>query len=252
MAVTLTSEPRQNFASIHSVINRIQIIDTDACDAALITRLTQAGMPLIVSFVNQNVLNLAWGSFDFVSYLAQSDVLLRDGVGMAVCMAALGRRHGRNMNGTDFIPRLAAAFAGRSTVLFGTADPWTSRAAAALERLGCRIVSTMDGFRLDDDYVSETLRVAPELIILAMGNPRQEAVAKAIASATMQPMVIVNGGAIADFLAQRFERAPLWLRRARCEWIFRLFVEPRRLWRRYLLGGLSFSWRILQLRMALR
>jgi len=156
------------------------------------------------------------------------------------------------MNGTDFIPRLTAEFAGRSTALFGTLDPWTSQAAAALNGLGCQVVSTLDGFRSDRDYVDETIRVAPELVILAMGNPKQEAVAKAIASAARQPMVTVNGGAIADFLAQRFKRAPPWARRARCEWIFRLLLEPRRLWRRYLLGGFSFAWHVVRLRMSLQ
>ena len=96
------------------------------------------------------------------------------------------------------------------------------------------------------------MRASPELVILAMGNPKQEAVARAIAAATTQPMVIVNGGAIADFLAHRFERAPLWVRRAHCEWLYRVLLEPKRLWRRYLLGGFSFVWHIVRLRSALR
>jgi exopolysaccharide biosynthesis WecB/TagA/CpsF family protein len=99
--------------------------------------------------------------------------------------------------------------------------------------------------------VAEVTRTAAEFVILAMGNPRQEMVAQRIAAAATHPVVIVNGGAIADFLAQRFERSPSWVRRMRCEWIFRLLLEPRRLWRRYLLGGVSFAWHVLRLRMAL-
>ncbi len=94
------------------------------------------------------------------------------------------------------------------------------------------------------------MRTLPELIILAMGNPKQETVASMIASSVTTPMVIVNGGAIADVLAKRFERAPQWVRRAHCEWLFRLLQEPRRLWRRYLLGGISFAWRVMRLRIA--
>jgi exopolysaccharide biosynthesis WecB/TagA/CpsF family protein len=85
---------------------------------------------------------------------------------------------------------------------------------------------------------------------LAMGNPKQELVARIIASSVRSPVVIVNGGAVADFLAGRFERAPLWVRRARLEWVFRLLQEPRRLWRRYLLGGVSFAWHLMRLRIA--
>jgi exopolysaccharide biosynthesis WecB/TagA/CpsF family protein len=163
-------------------------------------------------------------------------------------MWTLRRACGLNMNGTDFIPRLVAAFGGRRTALFGTVDPWTTRAAAALQKMGCEVVSTLDGFRADADYLTETMANAPDLVILGMGNPRQEAVAKFIAAATTRPIVIVNGGAIADFLAHRFERAPLYLRRAHCEWAFRLFLEPRRLWRRYCLGVFSFAWHVFRLR----
>ena len=79
-----------------------------------------------------------------------------------------------------------------------------------------------------------------------MGNPRQEDLAGVIATSMNDPMVIVNGGAIADILAKRFTRAPQWMRRARCEWLYRLCQEPQRLWRRYLLGGLSFPWSVMR------
>jgi exopolysaccharide biosynthesis WecB/TagA/CpsF family protein len=236
-------------ALLHVVINKIDIIHSEADEDRLLARIARSDRPLVVSFINQHALNQAWQSPEFATCLTQSDVLLRDGIGMEICLTVLRRKVGRNMNGTDFIPRLAAAFAGRRIALFGTAEPWTSRAANALERLGCKVVSIADGFMPDAVYLAEMTRTAPELVILAMGNPRQEGVAMAIAATAKQPMVIVNGGAIADFLAQRFERAPTWVRRARFEWVYRLLLEPKRLWRRYLLGSFSFAWHILSLRM---
>jgi exopolysaccharide biosynthesis WecB/TagA/CpsF family protein len=243
--------PRGHLALLHMIINNVTIIDTVADEAALIARITKAEAPLVISFVNQHSLNLAAASSDFASCLIHSEILLRDGIGTAMCMWTLGRTCGRNMNGTDFIPHLVAAFAGRRVALFGTVDPWTTQAAAALQSFGCEIVSTMDGFRPDADYLGETIAKSPDLVILAMGNPRQEAVARLVATAIKRPIVIVNGGAIADFLANRFQRAPMYLRRAHCEWAFRLFLEPRRLWRRYCLGAFSFAWHIFRLRMTL-
>jgi UDP-N-acetyl-D-mannosaminuronic acid transferase (WecB/TagA/CpsF family) len=61
------------------------------------------------------------------------------------------------------------------------------------------------------------------------------------------PLLIVNGGAILDFMAHRFKRAPRVLRRLGLEWLFRLLLEPARLWRRYLLGNLVFLWRAAQI-----
>jgi len=45
-----------------------------------------------------------------------------------------------------------------------------------------------------------------------------------------------------DFLSGDANRAPLWVRRAKLEWIYRLLQEPGRMWRRYLVGNLTFLW----------
>jgi exopolysaccharide biosynthesis WecB/TagA/CpsF family protein len=244
------SERRPGNALANKILDKITVVADEADEVELLARITRTASPLVISFINQNVMNLAWRSPDYAACLIDSDILFRDGIGIELCLAALGRQAGRNMNGTDFTPRLAAAFSGRRTAIFGTEEPWISRAADALAGLGCQIVAKMDGFKPEADYVGETMRMLPDLIILAMGNPKQEIVARIIAASVRSPVVIVNGGAVADFLAGRFERAPLWVRRARLEWAFRLLQEPRRLWRRYLLGGVSFAWHLMRLRMA--
>jgi hypothetical protein len=77
-----------------------------------------------------------------------------------------------------------------------------------------------------------------------MGMPKQERVALLLRDALAHPCVIVAGGAILDFLAGRFPRAPRALRRVGLEWLYRLAFEPRRLASRYLLGNAAFLWRI--------
>jgi exopolysaccharide biosynthesis WecB/TagA/CpsF family protein len=243
-------ERKAGVALANQLLGKITVIAREADEANLIARVTRTARPLVLSFVNQNAMNLAWSSPDYAACLISSDVLLRDGIGIELCLAALGRRAGRNMCGTDFIPRIAAAFSGKRTALFGTEEPWTGRAAETLATLGCQIVAQLDGFKPESDYVAEAIRTQPQLVLLAMGNPKQETVARMIASAVTAPMVIVNGGAVADVLAKRFERAPRWVRRVHCEWLFRLLQEPKRLWRRYLLGGLSFAWYVMRLRIA--
>jgi exopolysaccharide biosynthesis WecB/TagA/CpsF family protein len=80
-----------------------------------------------------------------------------------------------------------------------------------------------------------------------MGMPRQELLSAMIAKELRGPILIVNGGAILDFMAGRFKRAPRMLRRLGLEWAFRLLLEPNRLWRRYLLGNFVFLWRTAQI-----
>ncbi|GAA1840614.1 WecB/TagA/CpsF family glycosyltransferase [Asanoa iriomotensis] len=70
-------------------------------------------------------------------------------------------------------------------------------------------------------------------VLVALGCPRQEIFAYAMRSYLDLPLLAV--GAAFDFHAGRMRRAPEWMRRRGLSWLWRLALEPRRLWRRYLL-----------------
>lgn len=53
-------------------------------------------------------------------------------------------------------------------------------------------------------------------------------------------------GAVFDFYAGTVKRAPLWMQQAGLEWLYRLLSEPRRMWRRYVLGNINFLWHCLR------
>jgi len=95
-----------------------------------------------------------------------------------------------------------------------------------------------DGFAPASQYADALApyKQQAKLIVLAMGMPKQEHVASTLRNADMGPALIVCGGAILDFAADRFPRAPMWMRSSGLEWLFRLVNEPRRLFRRYVIG----------------
>jgi N-acetylglucosaminyldiphosphoundecaprenol N-acetyl-beta-D-mannosaminyltransferase len=97
-------------------------------------------------------------------------------------------------------------------------------------------------------YVSAMLDARPDLIVLGMGMPKQEAVAVALRDQLAHPCVIVCGGAILDFLSGRVVRAPQWMRASGLEWVHRLVHEPRRLFARYVVGNPKFLARAMSLR----
>ena len=90
------------------------------------------------------------------------------------------------------------------------------------------------------------------MVILGMGMPTQELLSAMLARELPGPVLIVNGGAILDFIAGRVRRAPGLMRRLGLEWLFRLLLEPARLWRRYLLGNVIFLWRTAQIMLSQR
>ena len=232
-----------------ALLARLDRIDDAAAKAAFLARLDAAERPVVVSFLNAHGFNLALRDRKFHDDLVAADYLFRDGIGIAVMLRLLGAPAGLNMNGTDLNPEMVKACAGKRVAICGTAEPWLARAAEVVRGWGNPVVLTMDGFQGHAATVERLLASDAEVFLLAMGMPRQEAVAAELAAGLDRPAVILNGGAIADFLAGRFPRAPESWRKLHLEWLFRLLQEPGRLWRRYILGGVVFLFHGARLRL---
>lgn len=228
------------------VLGRLRPVPDEAHEAALLRELSATGdagsTSRVLAFVNAHALNLAARDARFAEHLAQADLLLRDGSGLATLLRWMGRPAGRNLNGTDFIPRLLRACDGRRLAVIGSRAPYVERGASAIARqlMPHSAILWADGYQPDAHYLALLRAQRPELVLLAMGMPRQEALAQVLRAALPGPCLIVCGGAIVDFLAGKTPRAPAWLRRRGLEWLWRLAQEPRRLFGRYVIGNPLF------------
>lgn len=90
-----------------------------------------------------------------------------------------------------------------------------------------------------EDALEEVRAARPDLLLAALGSPKQEIWIHRNAAA-FGPVVAVGIGAGFDFIAGTAKRAPPWMSDAGVEWLFRLAHEPRRLWRRYILMDTRF------------
>jgi len=194
----------------------------------------------VVAFVNAHAVNLACADPIFLGSLMRADLLLRDGLGVKILMKAVDRKPGLNMNGTDLIPRILAASPSKAIALYGSTAEVAEAAAAAVRAMGAVNVTHCDGFQPLEKYLERVNADRPRVIVLGMGMPKQEMVADAIVKSCAGPVLILNGGAVLDFMSGRFKRAPVSMRHIGMEWLFRLALEPRRLWRRYLVGNVVF------------
>ncbi|WP_230678277.1 WecB/TagA/CpsF family glycosyltransferase [Rhodococcoides fascians] len=78
------------------------------------------------------------------------------------------------------------------------------------------------------------------LVWVALGTPKQDFLARDLSTQTGLPCVAV--GAAFDFVAGTVKEAPSWVQNTGLEWLYRFATEPRRLWRRYLIGNFQFVW----------
>ena len=203
-----------------------------------------------VGFLNAHNANVACSDAEFARVL-QDFMVLPDGVGVDMAAKLLyGERFPSNLNGTDFIPHLIASVNEPMTVaLLGTTRINAEGALAALAALAPQHLYELvhDGFFTPDeepDILARIRRLRPDVLLVAMGVPRQELwIQRNLGPDDCTLPIAV--GALLDFLSGAVPRAPTWVRHLRLEWFFRLLVEPGRLWRRYILGNPIFIARVL-------
>jgi N-acetylglucosaminyldiphosphoundecaprenol N-acetyl-beta-D-mannosaminyltransferase len=233
------------------IVSKIQLVQTLAAEQDLLQLISSPAQPVVVAFANAHALNSVAGSPSFFRALQSADWVLRDGSGVATLLKLLGKDPGINLNGTDLIPKIIGLFNGRRIAFFGTQEPYLQQGLTAARQLApqSHLVGA-HGFLEIDAYLSLAATQRSDLIVLGMGMPKQETVAVALRSKLDFPCTIVCGGAIMDFLAGRTDRAPLWMRRAGVEWAYRLAMEPKRLFHRYVIGNPVFLARALWLKIS--
>ncbi|MCX8036005.1 MAG: WecB/TagA/CpsF family glycosyltransferase [Candidatus Sumerlaeia bacterium] len=204
-----------------------------------------------IAYVNAANFNLAGDNPEFAETLRSFDLVYADGQAVVWASRFLGDPVPERVNAGDFIEQFCAACARRTlrVYLLGSKPDVAERAAQYLSArvAGVHIVGCHHGhFDLADSprIAAEIARRAPDVVLVGMGAPRQE-FWTAEHAASLNAGVVWCVGALFDYLAGETPRAPVWMRRVGLEWLFRLAVEPRRLWRRYLIGNWRFLWRVL-------
>ena len=207
-----------------------------------------------IAVENAHAVNLATSDPSHKEVLRRADLVLNDGKGMLLAGRLLGQPFPADLHGNYFTPMLLerAAAKGWATFLLGAAPGVVDRAAdlLSLKYPGLKVVGTRHGFIKADENNEVTAQirdVGTQLLLVGMGMPRQEQWLDRHLEATGARLASTVG-AFYDFEVGELPRAPEWMNRLALEWLFRLGTEPRRLWRRYLIGNPLFVSRVLRQR----
>lgn len=221
---------------------------------ALLRRLIAEKRFTPIAFLNANNANIAAREPAFAAAL-EDFLVLPDGIGVDIAAKLLyGASFPANLNGTDLVPALFMAE--KRPLRIGLIGTRRENAEAATARLAALVpqhtfIFIHDGFFTQEEepaILQEIESQALDVLLVAMGVPRQELwIARNITSRhCVMPIAV---GALLDFLSGAVPRAPRWMRRLRMEWVFRLALEPQRLWRRYVLGNPIFLTRVMMQRL---
>lgn len=145
------------------------------------------------------------------------------------------------VTGSDLTERLVrhAVSCNESVTVIGMSD---DRAKELTFRTGLKFKRYSPPMGFEKDF-NEYIRVLEfvennpsKFVFLAVGSPRQESVAHALSLRCKAKGIGLCIGASLDFMAGAERRAPRWLQAIGMEWLWRLAQNPRRMWRRYLVG----------------
>jgi len=226
----------------------------------VVARARARATPFAIGYLNAAQVNLAFANAEHARRLAELHALYADGQAIVWASRWLKRPVPERINAGDFTRELIAdcARAGLKLALIG-GRPGAEGTPAEVDRAAARfrqwepelrLVLTHHGYLSPDDARAVRTKIEaadPDLVMLGMGAPRQEALAARWA-ADGRPRVWWCVGALFEYYAGTRRRAPRWMRRAGLEWLVRLALEPRRLFRRYVIGNPLFVLRVLRRR----
>lgn len=203
-----------------------------------------------VCFVNAHCVNVSKKDPLYMQVLQNADTVFADGAGMGIAAKVLGKPLRDDVNGTDLFPILCQALQNSPYQVFllggepGVAEKMARRVGEQFP--GLQTCGTRDGYfdPSSSVQIAEQIRASgAELLLVAMGVPKQELwIAEHLQNLGVK--VAMGVGGLFNFYSGTIPRAPYWMRRAKLEWLHRLYREPGRLWRRYLVGNILFLLRL--------
>ena len=195
-------------------------------------------------FLNADCLRQTQRDRHYLNILNSADLVLSDGIGLRFATWLFGGRMKDNCNGTDLSPLIMkeAAKQGLRVFFLGGKEGIAEKAADNIKNKvsGIQIVGVHSGYFEDDDEVINKINLSgADILFVAMGVPLQE---KWITKNRdkLNSKLCLGVGALFDYLSEHIRRAPKIMINLHLEWLWRIFIEPRRMFKRYILDGLGF------------
>jgi N-acetylglucosaminyldiphosphoundecaprenol N-acetyl-beta-D-mannosaminyltransferase len=228
-------------------VTGIEVDDLDEEETvAAVARMVEAGGTHYLCVVNAAKAVAASRDQRLRDVLAQAALVTADGMSVVWAARWLGKGLKARVTGIDLFERLVAEAARRGwSVFFFGAGIESVRGVTerfSREHTALRVAGWRDGFfdKAQSSAIADEIRRSrADLLFVAMGSPAQEFWIAEHLERTGARFAMGVGGSF-DHLSGRKPRAPQWMQRAGLEWFYRLLREPRRLWRRYLVGNTQF------------
>lgn len=181
--------------------------------------------------LNPEMIAYASGHEDFAKILEEAELVIPDGIGVQIGLKILGHEV-RRIAGVEFAKKVLEKFAmtGKSIALVGAKPEIISKTVENLksEIPGVDIVYARDGYFEDmDEVINELSQTQAQLVLTALGSPKQEDF-NYKAKKLMPNTLFIGVGGSFDVWSGEVKRAPEIYQRLGLEWLYRTVKEPKR------------------------
>lgn len=204
-----------------------------------------------ITYANVQNLNVLQSSHGLCNVLNSFDIIHPDGIGIYLASKIL---YGNNslksrFVGSDFFELLNQKLMENNWSVFFFGDEKETLERIRIANPGLNISGTQDGFQFDTNKVIEQInRTKPNIILIGMGFPKQELWIAEHKDKLRYNVIIAIGEALRVFSKTKV-RGPVLLRNLGLEWFVRLLHNPKKLWKRYIIGNPLFLCRIFKHKM---
>lgn len=179
--------------------------------------------------INPEMIDYAAKNAVFASIIKNAELVIPDGIGVQLGLKILGHNIKR-IPGIEFAKRLIAELEGRPVALIGAKPNVIQKAVENLknEYPNLNLVYVHDGYFEDTDKIlDEVCAKEPELVLAALGSPKQEEFIYRLKKMLPDTLMIGVGGSF-DVWSGEVERAPQIYQKLWLEWLYRTLKEPKR------------------------
>ena len=188
----------------------------------------------LIATANAEMIMNATRDEELFEILRAADLVVPDGAGTVWAAHHLGHEMPERVAGYDLTQELLkrAPEKNRRVFFFGSAPGVAEKAKQKAEALypGIQVVGVRNGYFSEDEeqaIIREIREAQPDLLLAALGVPKQEKWLKKYKEELGVPVSIGVGGTL-DVMAGTAKRAPVWMQKAKLEWLFRGILQPKR------------------------
>ena len=202
----------------------------------------------LITYFNQHCFNIFHTEPEYKKIIKNNFHTYPDGIGIYLALKIFNYQKVEIFNASDLNEEILQILINQKRRIFLVGGNFSEIQISSKKGNGLNICGYQSGYFLkqeENEIINKIKRKNPEVIFIAMGVPKQEFFAVELAE-KLENKIIICTGNFFEFYFGNIKRIPKGFRNLGIEWLFRLFSEPKRLWKRYILGIPFFFFLILK------